>query len=421
VEAVTAVVKEGADANAQDPNLHGARPLILAALTGNVELMRELIAVRADPNAVDDNGCSPLLLCGQTGIKPSIEFLVTETDADVNARDKLGRTCLHSAAFFGDTAVVRLLLSANADPAIADEQGNTPMLVAARNLNGIPPPPLPEGAPAPPGHPEFDEEKWTHFLEEQQAGQPQECLAAPPLPEGAPAPPGHPEFDEKEWAGFMEEEAKNHGGPTDMPPPPGHPEFDKDTFGAWLAKNPEFGMQPEWAAVIELLLVSGADGAVIDGQGISALMIACDLGHAGVVSVLLEHGADPFYANSAGVNALIMSSFSGHIACAELLLASGLSVDALSNDGCSPLMVAAAGGHLELLGVLINAGADVNLHRDNGTTALGLAAKDGHKALVEALVQAGADCSLRTGAGETALEIAQLEGHIEVASFLLSC
>ncbi|XP_047100837.1 ankyrin repeat domain-containing protein 39-like [Schistocerca piceifrons] len=53
--------------------------------------------------------------------------------ADVGARDWAGRTALHCAARSGHAAVVRLLLSAASDPNARDQWGQTPLHLAAYN------------------------------------------------------------------------------------------------------------------------------------------------------------------------------------------------------------------------------------------------------------------------------------------------
>ena len=78
----------------------GERALHLAARSGNVEIVRLLLKrSHADPNATDNKGCTPLMA-----------------------------TCRSSYVY---TKVVRLLLEAGADPALANENGLLPLHVAA--------------------------------------------------------------------------------------------------------------------------------------------------------------------------------------------------------------------------------------------------------------------------------------------------
>src|SRR5438034_973993 len=53
-----------------------------------------------------------------------------DAGADPNARNRAGRTSLHTVAFTGDRAMCELLLGAGGDGAIADGQGKTPVDIA---------------------------------------------------------------------------------------------------------------------------------------------------------------------------------------------------------------------------------------------------------------------------------------------------
>src|SRR5256885_1060777 len=53
-----------------------------------------------------------------------------DAGADPNARNREGRTSLHTVAFTGDRAMCELLLGAGGDGAIADGQGKTPVDIA---------------------------------------------------------------------------------------------------------------------------------------------------------------------------------------------------------------------------------------------------------------------------------------------------
>src|SRR4051812_43642225 len=63
VNAVRALLKAGADANAL--NLEEATPLLYG--TGNAEIVRELLAHHAKPNAVSKKGITPLISAAWRG------------------------------------------------------------------------------------------------------------------------------------------------------------------------------------------------------------------------------------------------------------------------------------------------------------------------------------------------------------------
>ena len=49
-----------------------------------------------------------------------------DSGADVNARDEAGDTPLHYAAYFGELAVIRLLVERGADVSALNSYGRTP-------------------------------------------------------------------------------------------------------------------------------------------------------------------------------------------------------------------------------------------------------------------------------------------------------
>ena len=63
---------------------------------------------------------------------PAVVGLLLERGADVMARDRLGRTPLHWAAWFNGPTVVGLLLARGADPKARDRSGATPLHGAAQ-------------------------------------------------------------------------------------------------------------------------------------------------------------------------------------------------------------------------------------------------------------------------------------------------
>ncbi len=122
-------------------SLVGATPFLLAAMDGNLAVMRALAAAGADPHLATDQGTTPLMLASGLGRVPA-ETRVTEADsveaarfllergADINAANGDGRTALHGAAHVRSDALVGLLVDHGAAVRAGDRRGITPLMIA---------------------------------------------------------------------------------------------------------------------------------------------------------------------------------------------------------------------------------------------------------------------------------------------------
>lgn len=158
--AVTAALDAGADIEARDS--HDRTALLLAVTADHVPVAQVLIGRGASPDALDDRHDTPWLVTGVTGSVSMLEALlpgdpdltirnrfggvsvipaserghvdyvrrVVQTDIDVNHVNDLGWTALLEAVLLGDGGarhqeIVRILLEAGADRALADKDGAT--------------------------------------------------------------------------------------------------------------------------------------------------------------------------------------------------------------------------------------------------------------------------------------------------------
>ena len=146
LELIAALLARGADPNARMASstetrtifTHqwlyeaGATPFLRAAQSGDVALLRRLLAHGADPSIPTANGTTPLMVASGIGWVEGVTHEWSEEDtldtvrllldlgADVNAADADGRTALHGAAHKGRNGVVRLLAGHGADLAARD-------------------------------------------------------------------------------------------------------------------------------------------------------------------------------------------------------------------------------------------------------------------------------------------------------------
>jgi ankyrin repeat protein len=118
------LLKHGANVNVQDD--YDATPLSDCVLVNRYESMMALFR---------QHGASEKTLCEAaiTGNVERLKELLTEGQ-DVNAFDRLGRAPLHHAAVRGHEEVVRLLLEAGADPEASDTGGATPADLASYSV-----------------------------------------------------------------------------------------------------------------------------------------------------------------------------------------------------------------------------------------------------------------------------------------------
>jgi ankyrin repeat protein len=131
--AVRVLLELGADPN--KPDKRNGSPLHSVCWGGDGSVERDgratealiftLIDAGADPN-LRSKGKMPLhqAVSGEWGSPTSVRALL-KRGADVNARDKDGKTALMIAAEHGELECVRLLLEAGADRALLDKLGNT--------------------------------------------------------------------------------------------------------------------------------------------------------------------------------------------------------------------------------------------------------------------------------------------------------
>ena len=118
-EAIQVLVDAGADLNVRSL---GRTALHRATAQGHLETIQALLAAGADPTIRDNSGESPLRQLLDLGV-------------DINTRYDHGRTALHRAASWDNRDAVRELLAAGGNPAIRDDEGRTPFMIALRHGN----------------------------------------------------------------------------------------------------------------------------------------------------------------------------------------------------------------------------------------------------------------------------------------------
>ncbi len=214
------------------------------------------------------------------------------------------------------------------------------------------------------------------------------------------------------------------------------------------------------SSVTALLLAHGALVNVTDMEGMTPLMTAAQFDKPEVVRALLARGADPALRDKQGWTALNWAGWRGWDDVIALLrdrspmdlyeaaefgdvarlradldaganpnalkiptyLGMGNRANAPKPQGTTPLMEAMKSGSVETVRLLLDRGADVNGKRPDGTTALHLAARYGDVPLAALLLDRGADVNAvagKAGYPATPLSYAVAQAHADVVALLL--
>ncbi len=128
VEQIKLHIAKGADFNKADQ--YGYTPLKRAIEGHHPEAAIAIIeSGKADLNAKDREGRTPLIVAVSMGEKQIAETLVAK-GADVKAKDTYDRTALHAAILLGQQDLATLLIEKGVDVNATDKTGQTPLTLA---------------------------------------------------------------------------------------------------------------------------------------------------------------------------------------------------------------------------------------------------------------------------------------------------
>lgn len=160
-------------------------------------------------------------------------------------------------------------------------------------------------------------------------------------------------------------------------------------------------------------------------NGSTPLLAAAAYGHVPMVKYLLENTASHISERShSGYTALLIAASYGHIALLKYLLEHTDShISERSNSGSTALLLAAYHGHIGMVDYLLNqTDSKITECNHHGNTALLLAAYNGQIPMLEFLLTKP-EVSLsekNKNTGDNALNLAAWNGHIETVRFLLN-
>ncbi|MCP4170792.1 MAG: ankyrin repeat domain-containing protein [Fuerstiella sp.] len=114
-------------------------PLTDAAVAGNIEAVRQHIATGTDLNERNPEGGSTALIAAATFGQNETACLLIEADADLEVRNNDGSTALHTAAFLCREKIVKALLAKGADRNARNNAGSTALDSVAGPFDDVKP------------------------------------------------------------------------------------------------------------------------------------------------------------------------------------------------------------------------------------------------------------------------------------------
>ncbi|XP_027865688.1 B-cell lymphoma 3 protein [Xiphophorus couchianus] len=165
------------------------------------------------------------------------------------------------------------------------------------------------------------------------------------------------------------------------------------------------------ANMVDVLLRAGADPAVLDRHGQTALHLCCEYQLLECLSVLLSFSSSSpclEIRNFEGLSPLHLAVLQGHKNLAKMLLDAGADINVMDiKSGQSPLMHAVESNNADMVHFLIENGCDVNSQSYSRNTALHIACGRGQVDTVRLLLKSGADSSLKNYHNDTPVMVAK--------------
>ena len=152
---IKSLVAHGADVNARNTDMEprwsgaryrhrlvGATAFLFAAKAADVDAMRLLVKLGADPKINTGVNITPLMAAAgiawasnqdkasEEQVLEAVKFLVEELGADVNFVADTGETAMHAAAYRGANSVAQYLFDKGAKLDVVDKSGRTPLVIA---------------------------------------------------------------------------------------------------------------------------------------------------------------------------------------------------------------------------------------------------------------------------------------------------
>lgn len=395
------LLKYGANPNAKD--LYGDTPLHIATMTGvSTDILTCLYTAGADIDERNKAGVTPLSLAVENHWGEHIDFYVNRK-ADINAEDMNGETPL-TRAFDGPIEMLQKLVTVNTVQ-IRDSFGNTPLHIAtqrgateeqvkylltcgadvnARNRNGDTP----------------------LFIAIKENNRPTgELLLS--------------------YQADVFATNTDNFSPLRMALTAGGEIQDWVLSSEIIKATDGIGNTPlhyaaEWnlESAITTLLEKGAAVNVQNSNGETPLFNAVKSNNPSSVAILMKNGADWNIRDFLGNTALHACVRYDACEAAEMLIETGVDINAQNISGKTTLHEAAKAGRLDMVNLLLDNGADINAVDITGKTVLIDSIQGNNPSLVNLLLSRGASPYVQEMYGRNAYHEAAARGNIEIIEAL---
>ena len=417
------LIRDKADVNALERD--GTTPLQWAVYAENPQIVEALIKAKVDVNAANREGITPLALAAETGNEKIVALLI-KAGADVNKTLANGETPLMMAARTGDVATINVMIANDAQVDAAETlRGTTALMWAAANRNSPAVQALIKaGADLTINSKANNEGRNTPYLAPTARERIRDFYENTGLGKAEETPDELKSADAKSTAVTREELMKRM-------PPDLLREFMEEEVRKGQANNNQqqtgqkmrrggltalhFAVRENDPASVKALVDAGADVNEVSEFGWSPLLTATQNRFYQLGKYLLEQGADPNIANEGGWNPLYIATDNRNIEGGDY-------------PTRKPDM-----DHLEYIKLLLAAGADPNLRMasstetrtifthqwldENGATPFLRAAQSSDLELMKLLLEYGADATLTTAIGVTPLMVASGIAWVEGVTF----
>ena len=174
--------------------------------------------------------------------------------------------------------------------------------------------------------------------------------------------------------------------------------------------------------VLQAIIAHGADVNAQNQMNQTALLLACEKGDTDIITILLNAGADPNIADMHG-NTCLHHAVNRYCSkdLLQALINQNADVNATNQTNQTALLLACEQGNRDVMNTLLGAGADFSIADMDGNTCFEhIAFNDCHHEMLQAIIDQGADVNVTNQHNQTLLVLACEQGNIEIIKILLN-